>query len=71
MKSNLAFVRNPGNSYSHAILGAAAAVCRVKRIICKIWARTLAKSADPDQMLHSAASDQSLHCLLKKQEIKA
>ena len=25
----------------------------------------MANSVDPDQMLHSAASDQGLHCLLK------
>ena len=31
---------------------------------------TLANSADPDQTSQRATSDQSLHCLLKSQEVK-
>ena len=56
--------------YSHAILVAEKSECGVKRFICKTWTRTLANSADPDQMLQSVASDQGLHCLLKLQEVK-
>ena len=42
-----------------------------ERVICKTWTqRTLANSADPDQMPQNAASDQGLHCLLKLQEDK-
>ena len=42
----------------------------VKRVICKSWTGTLANSADPDQMLQNAASDQGQHCLLELQEVK-
>ena len=39
-------------------------------IICKTWTRISANSADPDQTPQNVASDQSLHCLLKLQEVK-
>ena len=70
MKSNRAFVQNPGNIYSHTSLVAVISECRVKRVICKTWTGTLANSADPDQMPQNVASDQGLHCLLKLQEVK-
>ena len=54
--------------YSHAILVAEWSECRMKRVVCKTW--TGANSADPDQTLQNAASDQGLHCLLKLQEVK-
>ena len=44
--------------------------CRVKRVICKTWAGTLANSANYDQTPHTAASDQGLHYLLKLQKVK-
>ena len=43
---------------------------RGKRVICKTWTRTLANSADSDQTLQNAASDQGLPGLLKLQEVK-
>ena len=52
--------------YSHAILVTVTSGCGVKRVICG----TLADSADPDQTQQIVASDQSLHCLLKLQEVK-
>ena len=48
--------------YSHAVLVTVTSECSVKRIICKTWTGTLANSADQDQMLQNAASDQGLHC---------
>ena len=42
----------------------------MKRVICKIWTRTLENSADPDQTPRNAASDLGLHFLLKLQEVK-
>ena len=56
--------------YSHTSLVAVTAECSLKRFINKTWTGTLANSADPDQMLQNAASDQGLHCLLKLQEVK-
>ena len=56
--------------YGHAILVTVTSECPVKRVICKTWTGILANSADPDQMLQNAASDQGLHCLLKLQEVK-
>ena len=45
MKSNRAFVQNPGR----AILVTVTSECRAKRIICKTWTGTFANSADSDQ----------------------
>ena len=56
--------------YSHVILVTVTSGCHVKRVICKTWTGTLANSADPDQMLQNAASDQGLHCLLKFLRVK-
>ena len=56
--------------YNHAILVTVTSECRVKRVICKTWTRTLANSADPDQTPQNAASDQDLYCLLKLQVVK-
>ena len=56
--------------YSRAILVTVTSEYRVKRIICKTWTGTLANSADPDQTLQNAASDQGLQYLLKLQEVK-
>ena len=53
-----------------AILVAVTSKCIVKRVFCKTWTGTLANSADPDQTPQNAASDQSLHYLLKLQEFK-
>ena len=50
--------------YSYAILIAVTSECSVRRIICKTWTKTLANSADSDQMPQNMASDQGLHCLL-------
>ena len=33
--------------------------------MCLKTAELVANSVDPDQILHSAASDQGLHCLLR------
>ena len=55
--------------YSHAIL-VITSECSVKKFMCKTWTRTLANSADPDQMPQNAASNQGLHFLLKLQEVK-
>ena len=41
----------------------------MKSVICKTWT-VFDNSADPDQTLQNAASDQGLHCLLKLQEVK-
>ena len=44
-----------------------------KRVICKTWTGTfeiLANSAGPDQTAQNAAPYQSLHCLLRLQEVK-
>ena len=50
MKSNRAFVRNPGNVfYSRATLVTVTSECRVKRVICKTWSWTLANNIDLDQ----------------------
>ena len=54
--------------YSCAILVAVTSECSV--VICKTWTGTLANSADPDEMSQNSASDQSLHCLFKLQEVK-
>ena len=43
--------------------------CHVKMVICKTLTGTLANSADPDQTPQNTVSDQSLHCLLKLQEV--
>ena len=56
--------------FSRAILVTPTSECRVKRIICKTWTGTLANGADPDQTPQNAASDQSLQCLFKLQEVK-
>ena len=56
-------------NYSHAVT--ITSECHVKRVICKTWTATLANSADQDQMLQNAASDQGLHYLLKIQEVKS
>ena len=56
--------------YSRTILVAVKSECCVKRITCKTWTETLAKSADQDQTPQNAASDQGLQCLLKLQEIR-
>ena len=57
-----------------AILFTVTSECWVKRVICKTWtclsAITLANSVDLDQTPQNAASDQSLHCLIKLQEVK-
>ena len=58
MKSNRAFVRNPGNL--RAILVAVTSESRAKRVICKTWTGTLTNSADQDQTPQNAASDQDL-----------
>ena len=71
MKSNRAFVRNPGNDYLQPCF-----FCRCdvrvpcKEGICKTWTGTLSNSEEPDQTPQNAASDQGLHCLLKLQENK-
>ena len=71
-----AFVRNPGNDffYSCATLVDVTSEYCVKRVICKTWtgfsAGTLANSADPDQILHIIVSDQGLHCLPERHEVK-
>ena len=52
------------------MLFAVTSECRVKRVIWKTWTETFANSADPDQTLQNAASDQGLHCLLKLWEVK-
>ena len=73
MKSNWAFVQNPGNSTvinSGASLVAVTSECLVKRVIFKTWTGTLTNSADPDQMLQNVAFDQILRCLFKLQEDK-
>ena len=49
--------------------------CRsdVRMLVIDGWTGTfgtLANSADPDQTSQTATSDQSLHCLLKSQEVK-
>ena len=44
--------------------------CLVKKAICETWTGTLANSADPDQTLQNAVSDQGLLCLLKLQKVK-
>ena len=68
--SNSTFVRIQVTViYNHAIL-VAVTECRVQRVICKTWTGKLVNSADPDQMLQNAASDQCLNCLLKLQEVK-
>ena len=44
-----------------------------ERVIYITWTGTFeafANNADPDQTPHNAASDQSLHCLLKIQKVK-
>ena len=51
--------------YSGAILVTVASECPVKRVICKTWTGALANSADPDQTLQNAVSDQGMHQLLK------
>ena len=56
--------------YSRTILVAMTSEYRIKRVICKTWTVTFANSADPDQTPQKAVSDQSLHCLLKLQEVK-
>ena len=56
--------------YIRAILVAVTSECSLKRVICKTWTGTLAKSADHDQTQQNTASDQSLHCLLKLLEVK-
>ena len=55
---------------SCAILVTVMSECCVQRVFCKTWTGILAHSKDLDQMLHSAASDQGLHCLLQLQEVK-
>ena len=51
--------------YSRAIFVARTSECSVKRVICKIWTRTVVNTADPDQRPQNAASDQSLTvCLI-------
>ena len=72
MESNRAFVTNPGNGYiySRAVLVAVTSECRVKRVICKTWTETLAKSADTDQTPQNVASDQGLHYLLKLRKLR-
>ena len=55
--------------YSRAVLVAVTSECRVKRFNCKTWIGTLANSAEPDQTPQNAASFQSLHCLIKLQEV--
>ena len=55
--------------YSCTVVTVTSEYC-VKRIVCKTWTGSLAKSADPDQTPQNAASDQGLHCLLKLQEVK-
>ena len=57
--------------YSRAVIVSVTSGCRVKMVICKTWTWTLANSADLDQTPQNAASDQSLHCLLKLQEVKS
>ena len=47
--------------YSHVILVSVMSKLSVKRVICKNWTMTLADSENPDQ---------TLHCLLKLQEVK-
>ena len=49
MKSNRAFVRNPGDGYLQLIFSVTSA-CGIKRVICKTWTGTLANSADLGQM---------------------
>ena len=59
--------------YSNINLVTVTSECRVKRVICKIWTetfRTLANSADQDQMQQNAASVQDFHFLLQLQEVK-
>ena len=56
--------------YSHTILITVMSEYNAKRVICNTWTGTLANSAEPDQKLQNAASDQGLHCLLKLQEVK-
>ena len=51
MKSNHAFVWNPGKGYFFAILVAVMSECSVKRVISKTWTGTLANTAAPDQMM--------------------
>ena len=62
--------------YSYALKQISSHVAQ-KRCICtykyhnkpKYWNRQAqANSVDPDQMLHNAASDQGLHCLLLIQQ---
>ena len=64
MKSNRAVVLVTF-IYRRAILLAVTFECSVKRFICNDWTGTMANSADLDQTLQKAASDQGLHCLLK------
>ena len=56
--------------YSRAVFVAVTSECRVKRVICKTWTETLAKSADTDQTPQNAASDQGLHYLLKLRKLR-
>ena len=57
--------------YSRARLFAVKSGCSVKRVICKIWTRTLANSAEPDQSPPNSATDQGLHGLLKLQAVQS
>ena len=56
--------------YSRDILVAKTPKCRVKRVIYKTWTGKTVNSVDTDQTPQKAASDQSLHCLHKFQEVK-
>ena len=56
--------------YSHTILVAVMSECCVKGLSVKPVLGTLANSADPEQMLQNAASDQGLHYLLKLQKLR-
>ena len=58
--------------YSRASHVAVTSKCCWSRVVCETWTGTfgtLAVSAEPDQTLQNAASDQGLHCLLKLQEV--